>query len=82
VDQGQKLLVEDNKVALLDFAAPSQGDLAARQKAPRLDGIHQEALLRITLTDLRRGVAVFDLLQRPAPVIGHSYQKFGHASCV
>ncbi len=77
MNQGNELLVEDDKLLLLDLATPGQVDFTGQQ-AFRLDGVDEIALLGEAVADLRLGGAVLDLLQNVAPLVGHLDGVFGH----
>src|SRR5262249_21618170 len=62
MNQGQKLLVEDDEFALFYLTANSKLDLSTGKQAARLDRVNQKPLLRIALPDLSLGVPVLHLL--------------------
>ena len=77
MDQGHELLVEDDKLLLLDLAPPREPDLG-RKQALGLDRIDQKALLSKAVADLDLRAPILGLLEDVAPFVGHLDQVFGH----
>jgi hypothetical protein len=77
MDQGHELLVEDDKLLLLDLAPVRKPDLG-RKQALGLDRIDQKALLREAVADLDLRAPILGLLEDVAPLVGHLDQVFGH----
>ena len=78
LDQGQELLVEDDKLALLDLAPPPQGKIPGKHP-PRLDPVHQEPLLHETVAHLGLGVPALYLFCKVPALIRYSYEKLAHS---
>src|SRR6266849_1483327 len=78
LDQSQELLIENDKLALLDLPPP-QLKLPSGKKAPWLDPVDQVTLLYETVANLRLRIAVLDLLQQVSAFVSCLYKKFSHA---
>ena len=79
MNQGHKLLIKDDELVLLDFAAARQPQLG-REQPFRLDPVNQEPLLREPLAHLTFRVPQLNLLQNMAAFVGHPDHVLGHES--
>ena len=79
MNQGHKLLIEDDKLVLLNFAAARQPQVG-REQALGLDPVDQEPLLRETLAHLPFRVPQLNLFQNMAALVGHPDRVLGHES--
>ena len=78
-NQRQKLLVEDQKCGLLQLAAaPPELPPTRAKYGPGLHPIHEIALLREPVVDLRFGMSVLHLLSQMALFVGDFDQEFCH----
>src|ERR1041385_6739997 len=77
-DQRQELLVEYQKLALLDPAFIRKAQLAGSQNSPRLDPVDEVSLLHEPVANLGFRVSTLDLLQHVALVVGDFYQVLSH----
>ena len=77
MNQGHKLLVEDDKLVLLNLA-PARETNFGRKQTLSLDRINQKALLCEAVPDLDLRAPVLGLLEDVAPLVGHFDQVFGH----
>ncbi len=81
LDQGQKLLVEDHKLALPDLPS-AELQLASGKQSPGLYPIDQVTLLHKALANLGFRVTMLHLLRQMAAIISDFYQKLGHVLVV
>src|ERR1700690_2476903 len=77
-NQGKKLLVENDKLALADLASPGKWRLAGSKQAAWLHPVNQVTLLHETVAHLGLGEPALDLLQQVPALVGCLNEKFCH----
>jgi hypothetical protein len=78
VDQGEKLLVEDDEFALLDLLAARAGHDAVAEETLGADGVDVKTLFGEAISQVCLRVRPLRLFENPAAFVGHFYKEFSH----
>ena len=78
LNQGEKLLVENHKLALPDFSPAGERNLARGKKTAGFHPVNQVTLLHETVADFRLRVTAFHLLQKVSALVRRLDHKFRH----